>query len=228
MTEERRPAHAERLEGHPVEFDIAAADHLLTTTRAVRRRLDLQAPVDEQEIRDALAVAVQAPTANSAEEWRFVVITDGVARSRVGELYGEAYRARVAHRPALSPDTPDTTNLQRVRDSSAYLAEVMGQVPVLILACLAAEVPDRSDGAYTARFYASIYPAVWNLQLALRARGYGSCLTTVGLAKTAEIQQVLDLPTSWTQCALLPVARTVGRDFKPAPRGPLASVVRWV
>ncbi|WP_298752831.1 nitroreductase family protein [uncultured Serinicoccus sp.] len=209
-------------------LDRAAADRLLTTTRAVRRRLDLSAPVDDQDIRESLAVAVQAPTGNSAQDWRFVVVTDAHSRARVGELYGEAYRERVARRAPVEPGTYDGSVLGRVRNSSAYLAQVMGQVPVLVLACLETEVPPCSGGPEAARFYASIYPAVWNLQLALRVRGYGSCLTTVGLGRATQIGQALDLPSTWNQCALMPVARTLGSTFSPAPRSPLESVVRWV
>lgn len=207
---------------------VDEADQLLTTTRAVRRRLDLDAPVDLEEIRQALAVAVQAPTGNSAEDWRFVVITDADKRATVGALYGQAYRERLAGREPVSPQSPEAQSLQRVRDSSAYLAEVMGRVPVLVLACLEAPIPERCGGPEAARFYASVYPAVWNLQLALHARGYGSCLTTVGLGRAREIQQVLDLPNSWAQCALVPVARFRGTGFTPARRGPLDAVVRWV
>jgi nitroreductase len=207
--------------------NLAALDELLTTTRAVRRRLDLNAPVDLDLVRDALQVAVQAPSAGAEQPWRFVVVTDPELRRTVGDLYRAAYLMRDAERPGLVGDSEDVRLLRRVRNSSAYLADVMGKVPVQVVACLTGPPPQAGVGASTARFYASIYPALWSLQLALRARGLGSCLTTVGLNHEHDIASTLDLPEDWTLCGLLPVARTIGTDFSPAARQPLDEVVSW-
>jgi hypothetical protein len=42
-------------------MDRATVDHLLTTTRTVRRRLDLTKPVEPLVIQECLEIAIQAP-----------------------------------------------------------------------------------------------------------------------------------------------------------------------
>lgn len=207
--------------------DTTTVDHVLRTTRAVRRRLDLEASIDLGDIRAALEIATQAPSGNSAQDWRFAVVTDSDLRAAVGAAYREAFLERTSGRAPVEGTDAGAASLRRVRDSAHHLAEIMGRVPVLVLACLASSPPVEAYGPATTRFYASIYPAVWSFQLALRARGYGSCLTTVGTGRAAEITDVLQLPSDWTQCALIPVARSRGTDFAPAVRQPLDEVTLW-
>jgi nitroreductase len=203
-------------------------DQVLTTTRAVRKRLDLDRPVDPALVREALELATQAPSAGSEEPWRFVVITDPAVRDTVGHIYGDAYRQSTATRPAVEGEDPHAATIRRVRSSSAHLAEVMPRVPVQVLFCLDAPHPPGEPLHKAARWWASIYPAAWSFQLALRSRGLGSCLTTVGMSRAPDIARATGIPDTWTQCALIAVAHTIGQDFKPAHRSPLDAVTRWI
>jgi nitroreductase len=200
-----------------------AVDHVLTTTRAVRRRLDLDREVPIDLIREALQIASQAPSANHAEPWRFVVITDPGLRDAVGEMYGDAYRGLDASRTAAEPGSTTA----RVRTSSRYLAEVMPRVPVQV-ACFHHEpFEPAAELTSVAKYWASVLPAVWSFQLALRSRGLGSCLTTVGLSRADEMKRLLEVPEAWTMVALVAVGEITGTDFRPAPRRPLDEIVTW-
>lgn len=209
-----------------------SVDELLTTTRSIRQRLDLDRPVDLPSIEECLRIALQAPSGSNEQTWHWIVITDPGVRRRLGELYLDAFRERRARagaamgRPA-PPQAADGTR-QRVMRSSAYLAENLARVPVHIVPCVSSYLPEHpSDAALrSATLYASIFPAVWNLQLALRARNYGSCLTTLHLMRHAEAAELLGIPDGYTQACLLPVARLIGDNtFQPAPRKPLESVM---
>lgn len=202
---------------------LEVVDHVLTTTRAVRRRLDLDRPVPFEVVREALQIATQAPSANHAEPWRFVVVTEPGLREAVGRHYGESYRALDASRGAAEPGTATS----RVRTSSSHLAEVMPRVPVQVACFHHATFDGAAELPQVAKFWASVYPAVWSFQLALRARGLGSCLTTVGLSRATQIKTVLDVPQEWTMVALLAVGQVTGTDFRPAPRRPIDEVVTW-
>lgn len=200
-----------------------AVEAALSTTRSVRRRLDLERPVERAELRACLEIATQAPSANHAEPWRFVVVTDASLRAEVGAVYRAAYdgldRARAASEPG--------TTTQRVRSSSRYLAEVMARVPVQVACFVNAPFEAAAPLPAMAKFWASIYPAVWSLQVALRSRGLGSCLTTVGLAGAADIGRVLDVSEEWTLAALVAVGHVTGESFAPAARVDLDEVVTW-
>lgn len=216
------------MSAHPVTFEPAerqAVDAALATTRAVRRRLDLERPVELDDVRAALALAHQGPSGGAEQPVRWAVLTDPRLREQVGRVYRQSYAALDASR--AEPEGADAAAVTRVRSSSAHLADVLGRVPVLVLACTTSPLPAEGYGAEAAKFYASVYPAVWSLQLALRARGLGSCLTTVGLRRPGALAVAAELPQSWTCCAVVPVAHVRGTSLSPASRLPLDEVVRW-
>jgi nitroreductase len=210
-------------------------DELLTTTRSIRQRLDLDNPVDLTVVDECLRMALQAPSGSNEQSWHWIVVTDPEVRGRLGELYLDAFNERRARASAAAAPVPqgaagtvtDDTR-RRVMRSSAYLAENLARVPVHIVPCVSSYLPEHpSDGMLIrATQYASVFPAVWNLQLALRSRGYGSCLTTLHLMRHAEAAELLGIPAGYTQACLLPVARLTGRNtFSRAPRKPLESVM---
>ena len=195
-------------------------DHVLTTTRAVRKRLDLDRPVEPAVIIECLRLAAQAPTGGNTQNWRFLVVTDPGLRASLGEFY----RRAAADYLAVGLARARTDEQRRVAQSSVYLMENLGRVPVHVVACMKGRPP---AGESQAGFYGSILPAVWSFALALRSRGLGSVWTTLHLAYEREVAELLGIPENVTQVALLPVAHTIGHDFKPAARRPIERFTYW-
>jgi nitroreductase len=202
--------------------DIAAVDELLTTTRSVRKRLDLTRPVDRAVILECVRLAMQAPTASNAQDWRWVVVTDADKRAAIAEIYrsvGAQYLAQAAS-TASDPQT------RRVYESAFGLTETLAKVPVHVIPCLETRF-DGADHLVAASAWASIIPAGWSFLLALRSRGLGSVWTTMHLAKEREVGELLGIPATAMQAALFPVAYTIGTDFRPAARPPAETVTFW-
>lgn len=202
-------------------------DELLTTTRSVRKRLDLERPVPLEVVRESLEVALQAPSGSNQQGWHWLVLTDAEKRKAVGEYYRKAFTAY--RNSAQYPTTRshgdadrDATQL-RVADSAQYLADRMGEVPVLVIGAITAkaELPASNQ----AGLWGSLLPAAWSLQLALRARGLGSAWTTLHLQYEKEIAELPGIPDDVRQGVLLPVAYYTGDTFKPAKRQPLDTVL---
>jgi nitroreductase len=201
-------------------------DWVLTTTRAVRRRLDLEQPVDVRLVLDCLDLALQAPTGGDLQRWRWIVITDPVAKSQVRDVYVDALaKASGGQRSTLRDTAAD-----RMLDDAWHLAHHLHRVPVLVLACIEGRITPRSTPAQAAALYGSVYPAVWSFQLALRSRGLASALTTVHLEQHEAMAELLGIPDHVTQAALVPVARLIGDQLHPARRRPVRQVAfadRW-
>jgi nitroreductase len=206
----------------PVSFDTRVTDRLLSTTRAVRKRLDLERPVEPEIILDCLRLAVQAPTGSNAQAWRWIAVTDAASRAELARLYNEGGGGylRSAAGQAMDPQT------RRVYQSALHLTEILGRVPVHVIPCIEGRV-DNTPNVRAASFYASIIPAAWSFMLALRSRGLGSVWTTLHLFKEKEAAELLGIPENFTQVALLPVAYTTGGDFKAAERPPIEDITYW-
>jgi len=203
-------------------MDTIATDHLLRTTRAVRRRLDLERAVEPEIILDCLRLATQAPTASNDQNWRWLVVTDADLRAKLAELYRSSGLDYLTHAAETETD-PQT---RRVYESALALTDVLAQVPVHVIPC----IERRFDGApnpIAASAYGSILPAAWSFLLALRSRGLGSVWTTLHLFREREAAELLGIPDHVTQVALFPVAYTIGTEFKPAARPPVESVTSW-
>jgi nitroreductase len=202
-------------------------DELLTTTRTVRRRLDLDRPVPMSLIRECLEIGLQAPTGSNRQGWHWVVVDDAEIRRRIGDVYREVtegYLASGASAARLFTDDPQRAPVQRrVGDSVAWLAQHMGDVPVLVIPCVKAgkQLPSGSQ----AGLWGSLLPAAWNYMLAARARGLGTAWTTLHLQRESEVAALLELPAGIHQGVLIPTAYYTGTTFRPAPRAPLDSVL---
>jgi nitroreductase len=199
--------------------DLPSVDELLTTTRAVRNRLDLTRPVERDVVLECVRLAMQAPTASNAQDWRWVVVTDADKRAAIAEIYrsvGAQYLAQAAS-TASDPQT------RRVYQSALGLTETLAKVPVHVIPCLTNRF-DGTDHLIAASAWASIIPAGWSFLLALRSRGLGSVWTTMHLAKEQEVGELLGIPATAMQAALFPVAYTIGTDFRPAVRPPAETV----
>lgn len=197
-----------------------AVDWALSTTRTVRKRLDLTRPVEPHVIMECLRLAIQAPTGGNAQGWRWMVVTDPEKKATIGEFYRSAGRRYFAAKAGNEPDE----QTQRVQDSAEYLMDVIEQVPVLVIPCIKGRPASVEQSA---AFFGSIHPAIWSFSLALRARGLGSAWTSFHLAHEKETAQLLGIPDGFTQAALLPVAYTIGSDFTPAKRRPVEEITYW-
>lgn len=204
-------------------------DALLTTTRVVRRRLDLTRPVDPELVRECLTVALQAPTGGNAQHWHWLVITDADQRARIGELYRKSVEQYAGPAQVPADDQERAAQQQRIVDSTRYLGEHMAEVPVLVLPCLRVPGGALPEGNQ-AWLWGSLLPAAWSYMLAARARGLGTAWTTLHFAYEQEIAEILELPDDVRQGVLIPTAHALGTDFKPARRQPLDTVLhldRW-
>jgi len=199
----------------------APTDQLLTTTRAVRKRLDLTRAVPREVVLECLRLAIQAPTGGNSQGWRWLVIDDDEKRAAIAALYQRRANPYLDGYRKLS-DAPNT-----VLDSSQYLTDHLHEVPVFVIPCILGRLPESPSNEEAAGFYGSILPGVWNFQLALRSRGLGSVFTTLHLAYEREAGELLGIPETVTQAALIPVAYTIGADFKPAARRPVEEITYW-
>ncbi len=202
-----------------MEFDLDQVDALLSTTRAVRKRLDFDREVPDEVLLDCLQLAVQAPTGSNRQGWRWMVVRDTAKKQALADIYREVGGAYLAEQAGLV-DAGSQTG--RVMDSANYLAERLHEVPVMVIPMIIGRPEERE--ASSAGLFGSIIPAMWSFQLALRSRGLGSCYTTLHLARETEAAELLGIPPHMTQAGLLPVAYTLGTDFKPAARAPVSEI----
>lgn len=214
-------------------------DLLLQSTPSVRRRLDLERPVDRALIEECLDLAVHAPNGSNQQPYRFVFVDDPATKAELARIY-RAAMADFVNRPRTdaAEDRIDRSSpaQQRIAESVAHLAEHLHEVPVLCVPVVAGRTDGLGVGAHAERTSAfwqanrwgSVIPALWSLMLALRSRGLGSAWTTLTLVREQEVAEVLGIdPGVWMQAGLFPIAHTIGTDFRVTPRRPAAEVIRW-
>ena len=202
-------------------------DELLSTTRCVRRRLDLERPVEREVLEECLRLAQQAPTAGYAEDWHFVVVTDADKRLALAELW------RAGGRRYLGVDDPTALpavvppDRKRLVESVVHLYEHLHEVPVHVIPCIEGRTDGKSLLQQAGR-WTTIAPATWSFMLAARSRGLGTCMTSFHLFHEQEAAEILGIPyEKIMQTTLLPVAYSIGTDFKPARRKPLKTLAHW-
>jgi nitroreductase len=207
------------------------AIELLTTTRSVRKRLDLQRPVPRALIEECIDIALQAPTGSNAQGWHFVVVTDAAKRAEIAGYYREALAGYIKMQEAggprwKNPGDPRAAQEARVRESALFLADHLHEVPVHVIPCIEGRVENAGVVAQ-ASIYGSILPAAWSFMLAARERGLGMAWTTLHLVREHDVAKLLGIPDSVTQTALLPVAYYKGKDFQRAKRIPSRELTSW-
>ena len=200
------------------------ADQVLTTTRSVRKRLDLERPVERDVLMECIEIAHQAPTGSNSQGWRWLFVDDPAKKKALAEMY------RATFYPYINdPNRPKAdAQGERVRDSATYLADVLDQVPVLLIPLIQGRLDKGLPTFAQASSWGSILPAVWSFMLALRERGLGSAWTTLHLPQERAAAELLGIPfDEYTQAGLFPIAYTKGTDFKLATRPPAENFVRW-
>jgi len=208
------------------DIDVAAADHLLKTTKQVRRRLDLSRPVPRELLLECIDVASHAPMGGNQERNRWLVVDDPELKAAIAEPYQAVGRPYLAANEGADIDARQ----QRVIDSASFLVERIADVPAMVIAMRLDRLPAGAQAFEVAGYHGSVAPGVWSFQLAARARGLGSAWTTFHLVHERQIGELLGIPDTVTQIALLPVAYYTGDTFHPAPRRPAREITyfnRW-
>jgi nitroreductase len=203
-------------------------DELLSTTRSVRKRLDLGRPVEREVVLECLDLAVQAPTGSNNQGWQWLFVTDADKKQAIADHYAASFDP-YANTPGPAYEAGDVRAQRQdlVRGSAVYLRQHFHEVPIMLIPCHAGRI-DGADAFAQASYWGSILPAAWSFMLALRSRGLGSAWTTLHLPREREVAELLGIPFDrYTQAGLFPIAYTRGTDFKPAARRPPADIVHW-
>jgi nitroreductase len=211
---------------HPITgFDLAETDRLLTTTKQVRKRLDLTRPVPYGELLECIDLANHAPMGGNLERNRWMIIDDPDTKAKISEYFGAVGRPYLQMNAEVRADDRST----KVIDSATFLVDHLHEVPALVLA-MRLDRPEGGSQGSAAAYYGSVLPGVWSFQLAARARGIGSAWTTFHLEHEAAVAELLEIPPTVTQVCLLAVGYYTGDTFTPAPRRSAADVTylnRW-
>lgn len=208
-------------------------DELISTTRAVRKRLDFSRPVPRDLILECAAAALQAPSGSNQVTMQFVVVTDAEKKMAIADIYREVweqYTKAPIFAGAIKRETAEAQAQQdRVADSAGYLAENMHNAPALVLSCTHLRAPREALGfSAVAATMGNILPATWNFMLAARARGLGTAWTTLHLAQEQRVAEVVGIPyDTVAQTVLFPIAYTLGTDFRPAMRPAPETIVHF-
>ncbi|QIS10200.1 nitroreductase family protein [Nocardia arthritidis] len=205
-------------------------DELLSTTRAVRKRLDFDRPVPRTLIEECVDLATQAPTGRNRQRWHFLVVTEDAQRRRVADIFrraiavaeGQPLRANDIRRMNMYPDST-----AKVFDGLRYLLDNAHRVPAYVIPAIEGRT-DHASVQVQAGTWGSILPAVWSFMLAARARGLGTVWTSAQGPLEGELAHTLGIPHRDVMlAALIPLAYTIGTDFRPARRIPRAQVLHW-
>ena len=162
-----------------------------------------------------------------SQGWQWVIITDKGKRRIIANYYRQSAGNYLKEGKNSARDKSDDQDF-KVFESAQYLADNMEDVPLLVIPCIdTSHMPLNAPARKWLSLGGSIFPAIWSFQLALRARGLGSCITTLHLVYEREISKIIGIPETFAQVALLPVAYTKGTDFKPAKRPPVSEIIHW-
>ncbi len=200
-----------------------SADEVLTTTRSVRKRLDLTRPVPRDVLTECIEIAHQSPTGSNSQRWRWMIIEDADKRQALADIYKRNFDAYAGDNQFEAGSQQD-----RVHQSAVHLAEHLAEVPVHVIPLLADRMDEGTPASRQASRWGGILPAVWSFMMALRERKLGSAWTTLHLQNEREVADMLGIPfDDYTQAGLFPVAYTIGTDFKLAKRPPAEDFIRW-
>jgi len=205
-------------------------DEVLTTTRTVRKRLDLERPVEREVLEECFRIAQQAPSGSNMQSFHFMVVSDPDKRAALGDLFRrglEQYRTSpIALYNLAYPDQSQVEAAPRIIESLEHLADRVEQVPVHVFPCIQFPL-DRVPVTMMGGIMGSIIPAVWSYMLAARSRGLGTCWSNMHSYFSDEADEIIGLPDGVTQIACILTAYSLGTEFKAATRRPLDDIVHW-
>lgn len=205
-----------------------AADEVLTTTRAVRKRIDFTRPVEREVVLECVEIAHQAPTGSNTQGWRWMFVDDPAKKAAIADLYRESFYPYIgATEEGGAPPSAGNEQGDRILSSAVYMADRLHEVPLMAIPCHTGRL-EGADTFAQASTWGSILPAVWSFLLALRERGIGSSWTTLHLPREREVAELLGIPYErYTQVGMFPIGYTLGTDFKPASRVAAERFVHW-
>jgi nitroreductase len=207
-----------------------SGEELLTTTRAVRLRLDFERPVERALLEHCAILAMQAPSASNRQNFHFVFVDDPELKTQIAERYREgiARFSTAGRAPEYAADDVRGVGMERFRRSVQYLTDNMHRVPVMVIPCLRGRVPEGAPPVVQATMWGTLLPAAWSFMLAARLYSLGTSFTTVHLQYEEEIAGLLGIDHAKTmQGPLIPVAHTIGDDFGAGPRIDSGSLLHW-
>lgn len=210
-----------------------SAEDLLTSTRSVRKRLDLNKPVPHEIIEQCIDLALQAPSGSNRQGWQWMVVTEPELKKGLADIYRPIWQAYSASgRATFEEGDPRAAQMARIVSSAQHLAEHMHEVPTLVIPLIEGRAEENTTTMAQAGMWGSIIPAAWSFMLAVREHGLVSAYTTIHLGGEQAAAELLGIPYDrWTQAALIPVAYPLGgSDFKKAHRLPAANLIhreRW-
>jgi nitroreductase len=207
-----------------------SVDQVLSTTRAVRRRLDLERPIERDVLRECVELALQAPNGSNRQNWHFILVDDEATKSRLAEIYGRAYDENAdAAIASYDPSLPQHARLYAIKRSADHLRTNLHRVPAMLVPCQTPRPPEANAGLIQqVGYWSSVLPAVWSFMLAARERGLGTVWTTLHLMYERDAADALGVPfDDVAQGPLIPIAYTIGTHFSPAFRLPVDNVVHW-
>lgn len=205
------------------------ADEVLTTTRAVRKRIDFDRPVEREVIMECVEIAHQAPTGSNSQGWRWVFVEDRDKKKEIADHYRANFYPYTGIEDPDNDELPDRDDDQgnRILSSAVHMARRLHEVPLMAIPCHTGRL-EGANSFQQASSWGSILPAVWSFLLALRERGIGSSWTTLHLPNEKEVAELLGIPyDDYTQVGLFPIGYTIGTDFKVASRLPAEKFVHW-
>jgi nitroreductase len=202
-------------------------DEVLSTTRAVRRRLDVTRPVPRAVLEECLELALQAPNGANRNEWRWIIVDDPELVAKLAAEYRAAMGAYQESQAGAAALTDDVPGGDRITASAHALADKLHQMPAILIPLM----PGRPEGKTLPEqspMWGSILQAVWSFLLALRERGLGSTWTTVASRREKQIAQLLGIPHDrFTQVGMFPIAYTIGTEFEKVHRKPVSEVLTY-
>ena len=212
-----------------------SADEVLSTTRAVRKRLDFDRPVPRELLTECLELALQAPTGSNAQGWQFVFVTEQKNRHTIAEFYRQSFASYTSSPQSANAlhqsDAAMAATQARILSSAQYLADNLHRVPVFLIPCITGRTDSSEAAGQTfahSSILGSILPAVWSFMLAARNRSLGTCLTTLHLPAERQTADLLGIPYDTVmQVGLVPIAYAKGTNFKAAPRKPMGPIVHF-
>lgn len=211
-----------------MEFDLIQTDHLLTTTRAVRKRLDLTRPVPRELVLECIEISTQGPAGGNYQKWRWLIVDDPDRKAVIADAYRRTYAPYIEKQKQAVERAGNQSDTNAIIDSSMHLAEVLEDVPVLAIPCALGSPADAGDltGGQQG-WWGSVIPSIWSYCLAARSRRLGTAWTTLHLGGADDVADALGIPGTVTQLACIPTAFYTGDDFKPGRRRPASEITYW-